>query len=193
MTVKLTPRRRRALAKLSRSDRRSLSLSNPITDAVDDLIFGSMGKTLAKLANLSRIMGGNGPGTVEVTEGVTVTLEPTESRGWFGDRLREIDTYAQSIALEHDLDVNEIRGRLLWADGWRVNLRTTKTPPWMQPHREMDSHEVVRLVNLAWFPDIVRWYERKNAQRQADQIPRRRESKDSAGRRVCIADSIVAG
>lgn len=191
MTVKLSTRRRKALARLSRKDRRGLM--SPITDAIDDCIFGSMRDTLKRLARASRVMGGGGPGTVEVVEGVQVTLEPTESKGWFGDRLREIDTYAQSLALSHAIDVNDLRGRLLWADGWRVNMRTTKTPPWMEPHREIESHEVVRLVNLTWFPDIVKWYEIKNAAEQASKVSDRRESKNANGRGVRDRNAAVAG
>ena len=190
MSTSLTLRRRKALAILSRKDRRVMAC--PITDAVDDLIFGSMGKTLSKLARMSVVMGGVGPGTVEVKDGVVVTLEPTEARVWFGDRLREIDAYAQSLASDHDLDVNDVRGRLLWADGWRVNFRTTKTPPWMEPHRELSSNEVVRLVNLTWFPDIIRWYEARNAEEKATEVSSRRASGDAVGRGLCVGDAVVA-
>lgn len=189
--MKLSPRRRKALARLSRKDRRALA--SPISDAVDDCIFGSMAETLARLARASKIMGSGGPGTVEVKAGVQVTLEPTEAKGWFGDRLREIDVYAQSLASSHGIDVNDLRGRLLWADGWRVNMRTTKTPPWMEPHRELESHEVVRLVNLAWFPSIVQWYEIRNAQEQANKVSRGRKSKDASGRGVRVGNAVVSG
>ena len=191
VTVKLSPRRRKALARLSRKDRRALA--TPIGDAIDDCIFGSMSDTLKRLARASKVMGGGGPGTVEVVKGVQVTLEPTEAKGWFGDRLREIDTYAQSLASTHELDLNDLRGRLLWADGWRVNMRTTKTPPWMEPHREIESHEVVRLVNLRWFPEIVQWYEIRNEKERANKISRGRKGQNAKGRGVRTRDAVVAG
>ncbi len=139
------------------------------------------------------MMGGDLPGSIEVTKGVRVTLEPTTAKGWFGDRLREIDGFAQTLASTHGLDANDVRGRLLWVDGWRINVRTTKTPPWMEPHRELESHEVVRLVNLAWFPDAVRWYESKNAKKKAAEVQDRGKGERPTGRRVCVGDAFVAG
>ena len=187
--AKLDTRRRKALARLSKKGRRAIA--NPVTAAVDDLIFGSMGKTLAKLSRASVMLGGDGPGSVELADGVRVTLEPTEAKGWFGDRLREIDSFAQSLADTHGLDLTDVRGRLLWVDGWRVNGRTTKTPPWMEPHREIESGEVMRLVDLAWFPEIVRWYEAKNAERTTAKVSNRRASQGSEGGGIRIGDAVV--
>ena len=135
------------------------------SQAVDDMILGSMGRGIAGFAEMSAAMGGLRPGETEVVDGVFVVVSPTTEKVWMGDRLREIDRYALQLSKQHCGDLTDIRGRLLWADGWGVNRRTVKTPPWMEPHVEVASGEVDRFVGLDWFSGMIEWFEERRAQK----------------------------
>lgn len=119
-----------------------------------------MARGVARLAHLS----GSGLREVEVIPGMRVKMEMCPEGTWFADRLREIDQLAQSVAHTEEaskegISLNDVRMRLLRCDGWVVNRRTVKTPPWMEPHQELETSRVATLCRMGWIWEIPAWIE----------------------------------
>ena len=184
----ITKKQRTALSLLSKKGRRSIA--SRLSSAMDEILLGSMSESLSFFSDRSMSMGGSLPGSVVLAEGVTVALGPSGSSCWFADRLRDIGSYAEHLAYVNDLDVTDVRGKMMWADGWRIVRGSMKTPPWMEPHREICCDHAVELVDLKWLPSVVRWYEERHGE-CSEEISCGREGNDFSGGGICVADAIV--
>ncbi len=140
-----------------------------VVPSLDDMILMSLGAGAMGLGVLSDCTG-HAREDIEISPGVIVKIARTARTAWFGDRLREIADFAQSIAQANSLDVDLVRRRLLRGDGWTFTCGKLKTPLWMEPHKEVDIAQVAAMLDLRWVASLdssTRWHERGDYDQKA--------------------------
>ncbi len=132
------------------------------SSSLDDMILASMGEIAIGFGKLSASTGYVAE-EIEISPGVTVKLERHLRVQWFGDRLRKISAFAQSIALTQSLDLDCVRRKLLRGDGWAFTHGILKTPLWMKPDQEVEIVRVASMLGLRWVASLdesSRWHDR---------------------------------
>ena len=121
------------------------------TVGLDDLILGSMGRTMNGLVGLHKTAGHSFDSVVSLNDDVEVTIDRGMSGAHWRERIVEIVEGAQSIASVHGCDEVSVMKKLLDADGWVINRFTVKTPAWMESHREFSSGYLAEQIEgLSW-------------------------------------------
>lgn len=112
---------------------------DPQALTLDDLILGSMERTMEKLRMAHEVWA---PVCyrVELEDGTEVTFQrPAEMPDWLDRICQIVEQSAQAVeTMKLSVTARELALRIMGAEGWVLNPKTLKTPPWMDPFREVE-------------------------------------------------------
>ena len=114
-----------------------------------DPIMDSMIGTMEDLRRLHFIAGDNMSPEVEVADGVVIMVDRADPGQPWEHRLRGMIEDSVAVSRAHDLEAGGVLQKLMKADGWAVNPKTVKTPPWMDEFCEFSVSEFLSMLDEA--------------------------------------------
>ena len=125
----------------------------PVKADMDDLVFGSMSKTMRILNAIHGAAGWDMSTTkwVAPDESSSIQMERDEGADW-RERLHSIWQAAHTIAPSEEAARSYARG-IMEADGWVVARGKMRSPVWMDEISEFDVREVAKMEGFGWLED----------------------------------------